>query len=282
LLAQAAREDGDEDARFGPGKRGDELPPQLADAQTRLRTIRAAKAALEAQARERAAAKQAAYDAETQRRKHQPRKHGRDQRRPPSDPGAALPAADERVNLSDPDARVMRDGATQAYVQAYNAQLAVDDTAQIIVAASVTQDANDCAQLLPVLAQAQTNLARMPHAITADTGYFSLAAVAEANAQGITVLIPPHAQPTRTGKRPARPSPAVVQMREKLASVGGRALYARRKHTVEPVIGVIKEQRQFRTFRLRGLRNVSAEWSLICLAHNLLKLFTRTWIPQLA
>lgn len=252
LFSQAAREDA-ADAKRGASA-GEALPPEFADPVMRLRKIREAKAALEAEAR----------DADDQ---------------PPDQGGRGVPADEQRVNLTDPDSRPMRDAATGGFLQAYNAQLAVDDQAQVIVAASVTQQNNDYHQLVPMLDLIEANV-RMPAAVTADTGYFSLAAIAAAQARGVDPYIPPHAQPKRAGKRLARPSAPVVQMRNKLAACAGQLLYALRKTTVEPVIGLIKQQRGFRHFSFRGLRKVEAEWRLICTTHNLLKLYRATWVPQ--
>lgn len=252
LFDQAARED------VAESKSNDRtsltLPPELADPLQRLRKIREAKAALEAEARD-------------------------DDGHPPDAGGPQVPADERRVNLTDPDSRMMRDAATGGFVQAYNAQLAVDDTAQVIVATSVTQENNDYHQLEPMLDRIQDNM-RTPATVTADTGYFSLAAIAAAQARGVDAYIPPHAQPKRIGKRLGRPSAPVVQMRNKLATCAGKVLYALRKTTVEPVIGLIKEQRRFRQFSFRGLHKVRAEWQLVCTTHNLLKLYRATWMPQ--
>jgi IS5 family transposase len=177
----------------------------------------------------------------------------------------------------------MKDGATKSYVQAYNAQAAVDGTAQVIVAAAVTQAANDKQQLVPMLAQAEGNCGARPVAASADAGYFSEAAVTDSALQGVALYVPPDRQ--KHGEAPPPPADdgtARSAMRAKLQTAAGHAIYALRKAIVEPVFGQIKGGRSLRRFSVRGLAKVQAEWALICLTHNLLKLFRAGWRPQVA
>jgi transposase len=286
LLAQAAETDAVEDGLYGKGKRGDELPAELARRESRLKKIAEAKAALEQEARERAgAAKKAAEEKLEQRLKKeqaQGRKFGGRPARVP-DPEQARPEPAAQRNFTDPESRIMPDGANKGcFVQAYNAQAAVDGQNQIIVAAEITQDTNDKKQLLPVLEQLEQNLGRKPETVTADAGYFSEAALMDEKAKGVDLLVPPDRQ--KHGAAPVQNSAAdslpVVSaktltetMRDRLRSPEGHALYKLRKQIVEPVFGQIKEARRIRTFLLRGLGKVQAEWQLICATHNLLKLF---------
>ncbi len=299
LLAQAAARDASEDQQCGPGRRGDELPAELARRESRLVKIRVAKASLEADARERAEqdivvaqAKLVERDRQTEARGRQP------SRRSPAvpDSATAVPEARAQRNFTDPESRIMRDGATKSFVQAYNAQVAVDSHAQVIVATGVTQAANDMQQLVPMLEQVQANTGRWPTAASADAGYYSEANVTAAALVAVDLYIPPDKQshgrsaatlaarvPTPTTAPPAPAGPPEVsgapppsvreRMREMVRTKDGQALYKMRKAIVEPVFGQTKERRGFRRFALRGLCNVRAEWDLICLTHNVLKLF---------
>jgi transposase len=277
LLDEAQRVDAAEDAEYGRGRRGDELPAELARRESRLAAIRAAQAALEAEAQAKAAHEAtAAQDKVAAQAQREGSAKGRPVTVP--DPAQARPSPTAQYNFTDPESRIMKDGATKAFVQAYNAQVAVDGHAQVIVACELTQAAPDVAQLLPLLDQVEANTGQRPAAVLADAGYFSEANITLAQARGLDVYVPPDrgahrapdpsAMPTRAPK-----SPVAAAMREKLATATGRALYALRKSVVEPVLGQIKEGRGFRRFALRGVGKVGAEWRLICLTHNLLKLY---------
>jgi transposase len=297
LLEEAARVDEEEDGKYGKGKRGDELPAELARRETRLRKIREAKAALEGEAREQAKAEKAGVEARLRERAQQEAERGRKfGGRPPEapDPEEAKPEPTAQRNFTDPDSRIMKDGATKEFVQAYNAQAAVDSQAQVIVAAAVTQEANDKKQLVPMLEQVKIMTGSQPQQATADSGYFSESNVTDLRLEGIDLLVSPDRQKhgeevsVATGapaeSRPRlspKPSPAQA-MRNKLRTPEGQAVYKLRKAVVEPVFGQIKEQRGFRRFLLRGLRRVEGEWHLICATHNLLKLFRSGWSPQSA
>jgi transposase len=300
LLAQAAQSDAEEDAHYGRGKRGDELPEELARRESRLKKIAVAKAALEQEARERAVAEKAAAEAKLMERKKQEEERGRKfGGRPPQvpDPEQAKPEPKAQRNFTDPESRIMLDGATKSIVQGYNAQIAVDSRSQIIVAGALTQEANDKRQLTPMLAQVEQNLGRRPEHATADTGYFSEAAVTDPKAKGIDLLVPPERQKqtelsgvgTVTGSddvRQTEPLPtaksAAETMRDKLSTPAGKAVYKMRKAVVEPVFGQIKQVRGFRSLSMRGLEKVAAEWQIICLTHNLLKLFQAGLRPHAA
>ena len=171
----------------------------------------------------------------------------------------------------------MRDGATKEFTQAYNAQIAVDAEAQIIVATALTQAAADNGLLVPTLLEVEKNLGRLPGEALADAGYFSEATVTDPALASVGLYIPPNRREKSedgTAKGTGVPQgPAAEAMREKLASAAGKAVYKLRKAIVEPVIGQIKEIRGFRRFSFRGFRKVAAEWDFVCLTHNLLKLF---------
>jgi len=260
LLAEAEVTDQEEDAQYGKGKRGDELPEELRFRQQRREKIRQAKAALEAEARAQA-----------------PRQHS-EEKQPPGQP-PAKPDDKAQRNFTDPDSRIMKDSGSNSFVQAYNCQVAVDDQAQVMVAADVTQQANDKQQVQPLTQQLQQNTeGHNPQAVSGDYGYFS--------EQNVTYLqqagIDPYLATKRKGRSVSGPAPrgriptdATVKQRmaRKLRTKQGQKIYAKRKQTAEPVFGQIKQARGFRQFLLRGLEAVQAEWRLICLTHNLLKLF---------
>jgi transposase len=286
LLAQAAETDAAEDALYGKGKRGDELPAELKRRESRLKKIAEAKAALEQEARERAEAeKKAAEEKLEERRKKEQERGQKFGGRPPQvpDPEQARPEPKAQRNFTDPESRIMPDGAHKgSFVQAYNAQIAVDGAAQIIVAAEVTQQSNDKQQLAPMLAQVRQNLGARPEAVSADAGYFSEDQLNDERVTEIDLYVATgrqkHDQPempavVQPGDPPAEPTSAVEKMKQKLKTEPGRALYKMRKAIVEPVFGQIKDARGIRAFLLRGLEKVRAEWELICATHNLLKLF---------
>jgi hypothetical protein len=198
---------------------------------------------------------------------------------------AAAPG--RRYNFVDPDSRLMKGSGQAGLMQAYNAQIAVDSHAQIIVAAELTQQAFDCQQLLPMVKSLCSTVQGMPTTITADAGYWDTQSLLDPCLDGIEMLVPPDSRPQLPGSAlsPTAPRHEVAfGMRRLLATEEGKARYALRKSTVEPVFGQIKEARGIRRFRLRGLLKVTSEWNLICATHNLLKLFRhrRTLVLRLS
>ena len=179
-----------------------------------------------------------------------------------------------QYNFVDPESRVMPDSRHKmSFVQAYNAQAAVDSHAQVIVAAAVTQQINDKQQLIPMTKAVRQTTGAVPTTITADCGYWDSDSFHDEALQGIEVLVAPDAKlPGETLPSNAPQSPEAQRMRETLASDAGKEKYRMRKAVIEPVFGQIKEGRGIRRFRLRGLDKVSCEWMLICTTHNLLKL----------
>jgi len=274
LLSEAQRIDEQEDSLYGQGKRGDELPVELRQRETRLARIRELKTQLEREAKEAAAA-------ESQRKQEQKERKAKGEavvetyHKPmwtKSATGEIEPKAKTQRNLTDPDSRVMMNTMTRSFEQAYNAQIAVDAQAQIIVAASIVQAPNDAEQLLPALTAVKNNLGRLPEQATADAGYFSPAGLADERLKEVDLYVPPNNQPGMKS-RPTVNALIRDQMRAKLQRAGGYEIYKRRNIIVEPVFAEIKHLRQFRQFLLRGLAAVEAEWSLICMTHNLRKLF---------
>ena len=285
LLKEAEETDAAEDGRYGKGVRGNELPAELARRESRLRKIREAKASLEAEAKEQAKAAAAAVETKLEERKQREEETGK--KTPGRAPQVvnvdeAKPKAKAQRNFTDPESRIMKDGATGSFEQSYNAQIAVDGQAQIIVAATLTQAANDKQQLVPVLTEVKTNVGRLPEKVTADSGYFSTAAVTSEALSNVDLYVTPDRskKTEELAELPAASPPpfeldqdVIAGMREKLKTEIGRATYKQRKMIVEPVFGQVKEVRGFRRFSFRGFQKNEAEWSLICLTHNLLKLF---------
>lgn len=287
LLRRADAVDAAEDEKYGKGNSGEELPAELARRESRLVKIRAAKAELEAEAKQQAEEKKAAAEAKIAERREQEERTGKKTggREPQvSDPDKAVPEPKAQRNFTDSDSRIMPDGSHKgSFVQGYNAQLAVDGEAQVIVAADVSQDTNDKHQLASMLEQVKQNTGAKPQAASADNGYWDPKQVSDPRVQGIDVHVAVGKQKHGEGSASAKEDGDAVecgetaslleQMKQKLKTVAGRDLYRMRKAIVEPVFGQIKEQRRMRRFLLRGLPNVRAEWKLICLTHNLLKLF---------
>jgi transposase len=279
LMAKAGQVDATEDARYGKGVRGDELPEELRFRETRLAKIKEAMAALEAEAKAEADATRAEIAGKEKERREKEERTGKGTPgRKPKEPSDE-PAEKAQRNFTDPDSRIMMDGATHSFEQCYNAQAAVDVDSQVIVAADVTQDANDKKQVEPVVEQVRSNTGRAPGKLSADSGYFSEDNVKHLEDEGIDAYVA-----TGRTKHGGQPPPAPRgripktattkdRMGRKLRTKKGRETYSKRKSSVEPVFGQIKDARGFRRFLLRGLDAVRAEWRLICLTHNLLKLF---------
>lgn len=278
LLAEAERIDAAEDELYGKDKRGDELPEELRDRESRLRRIRELKADLEREAREAAEQQAAKAKQKNDKRLRQAKESGQKVGRLARvvDPEKATPAPKARRNFTDIESRMMKDHASNTFVQGYNAQLGVDAQAQIIVAATVVQAGNDQEQLVPVLLRVKQNLGQLPATVSADAGYFSSAAVTAEEIKTVAVHVPPNAREPQAEKCAALlPENATVQQRmwQMLKSKEGAAVYNQRKAIVEPVFAYLKHVRGFRQFLLRGQARVEAEWLLMCLTHNLLKMF---------
>jgi hypothetical protein len=257
LMAKAAAADAEEDARHGTEGGGNELTGELARRETRLARIREAKRALEARAQEKAAAEG-------------------------GDPKNARPKDKDQYNFTDPESRIMK--GADGFVQAYNAQAAVEPGLQLIVGQTVTAAANDKEQLIPMVETIEQQSGQRPAEVLADTGYCSdknLEALesAENPERRIEGYIATERQKHDEYKDPCPRGPLptdatrVDRMKRKLKTKAGKAVYAARKTIVEPVFGQIKQGRGFRQFLLRGIQKVRGEWSLLCLTHNVLKLY---------
>jgi len=267
-LKAAEAADAQEDKLYGD-KRGDEMPDWVADKEKRLQKIREAKAALEAEAKAAAEAEiQARAEAEGRRRAEGRKKTGK----PPAPPKAE-PGGKAQRNFTDPESRILK--TKDGYIQGYNAQAAVDGDHQIIVAQTLTNSSSDQAQLAPLLNVTRANLGKNPDEVSADAGYCSDANLRTIKRRRIEGYIATgrqkHGTKSATAKK-TTPGSLIARMSTKLKRAGYRSRYRLRKQIVEPVFGQIKQARGFRQFLLRGIEKVSAEWALICTAHNLVKL----------
>jgi transposase len=249
---KVAENDAEEDRRFGKGNNPYNAIPGVKTAADRREKIRKAIEALEERERQKAKAA-----------------------------GRETVAADPKTqyNFTDPDSRVLPDGANRgSFVQAYNCQAMVDEKAQIIVAAEAAQAPQDRHQLVPMAERTRANLGALPRKIVVDAGYFGEVAIRTVDDQGTVVYCPP--EPGRLAERAACPrgrppldETFTQRMRRRVRSLEGRAHYGRRKCIVEPVFGQVKQGPWLRQFLTRGLVKVRGEWHLWSLTHNLGKLY---------
>ena len=266
-LAAAEAADAEEDKQYG-ARRGDEMPEWVADREKRLAKIREAKAALEAEAK--------ALAVEETRRRAAADEQRRAEGRPKSGKTPAAPRAEPegkaQRNFTDPDSRILK--TKDGYIQGYNAQAAVDGTAQIIVAHALTASMSDQGQLVELVDGIAANLGAKPREASADNGYLSEANLAALAERGISAYVAVGRSKHAAEAKRKITGPLTQAMRDKLRRAGWRSRYRLRKQIVEPVFGQIKQARGFRQFLLRGIDKVKAEWALICTAHNLTKLAT--------
>ena len=252
ILRRAEQIDEEEDRRYGRDKRGEELPEELATREGRLKKLREAKAALEAEARRKAEAEG-------------------------KDPKQAKPPDKAQRNFTDPESKIQK--TSDGFIQGYNAQIAVDEQFQIIVAQHVTPAAVDVNEIVPAVESIEAAMGRSPEQVVADAGYWSEQNVVRLEAKGIESFIA--TEKMKHGEIPPAPRgrlPKEMTTRQRMArrlrTKRGRKIYARRKAVAEPVFGQIKHARGFTQFLRRGLERVGQEWALVCLAHNLVKHFT--------
>ncbi|MDR1189897.1 MAG: transposase [Bifidobacteriaceae bacterium] len=281
LLAAAEEQDAAEDAEFGEGVRGDELPAGLRGRADRLARLEAAKALLEAEQ----AAKAREHEERLAERARKEAESGKKLRGgKPKPPGekASEKRKKPKANTTDPESRTM--STRNGWVQGYNAQ-AVADEGQVVLAAEVTQDANDQAQLHPMIAAVRAELDAAGigdpvKVLLADAGYCSEVNLAGLGADGPDCYVAArnmrHGEPRAASRGPLpRDASLVDRMDRKVSRKKGRALYDKRKRIVEPVFGQIKAAQGVRGFSRRGLEAAKAEWKLIAASHNLLKLYRR-------
>jgi transposase len=267
VLEEAAAIDAAEDAVYGD-KRGDELPAELVDRSTRKRRLRELLGEIKA---ERDAEARAREEMLARRAEHERRTGRRPRGRPPVE--QPQPERSRLVNLTDPDSRPVK--TPRGFIQGYNAQAVAAD-GQIIVAADVVTGSRDQGRLEPMITAARAELTTAgcdgPEVVLADAGYWAAAQITALEADGIRVLVPPDAQ-ARTTPNPKRRGGLYDEMRQRLHSDGGAALYGRRMTMIEPIFGQTKANRRADRFQRRGLAAVRSEWRLLAATHNLLKLW---------
>jgi transposase len=291
LVKEAQDTDAAEDAVHG-SRRGDELPAELARREQRLAAIQAARQRLETQAKADAdAERQRRADAEAERARTGQKRRGRE-------PGPIddTPDPKAQTNFTDPELKIMKTN-NKGWDYCGNAQAAVDGKCQIILACDVVPDSNDKQQAVPLAQQTLVNLAHagiarpvdaqgqaVPIPNLTDSGYYSATAAQGLIDLGLDPYMATERQRHHAAASPLHAPPteatAKEQMTAKLRTPAGRALYALRKTIVEPVFGQIKGAREIRRFLLRGLEKIRGEWRLICLTHNVLKLWRYRCAPS--
>ena len=301
MLKHAEEVDAAEDKLYGVGQQPSDLPAELRRREGRREKIRATRAALKAETEKKRAAELAALADGLREQAAAPAtspqkqatfltvaaQHDDDDPPPPAVDSDlptntppkyrnGTPKPKAQRNFTDPDSRIMtRDGA---YMQAYNGQIAVDEANQIIVAAALSNQGPDVQYFEPMLRRVVENCGAVPARGTGDGGYFSDANVRAAEALGCEPFIAVGAHrrdgfPDEEARLPNLQTDTARTMRALLNTDEGRAVYARRKATVEPVFGQIKAVRGYRQVSFRGLLKNRCEWLLVCATHNLLKLW---------
>jgi transposase len=261
---------------------GINIPEELARRESRLEAIAEAKAQIEQRAAERFAKEQQEYKKKLAARKAKEKETGKKPKgRPPKPPKPGLKNKDQ-VNLTDSDSRIMPSQGG-GFDQAYNGQAAVDIESMLIVENHITQQSNDKLEVTPAV----ENLSRLPDklgtvdTLLADAGYFSTDNVEKCETNDVVPYIAVERQRHNTPlqDRFTEPEPltgtadSVMEMKHRLKTIAGKAVYAKRKCTVEPVFGIIKAAMGFRQFLLRGLDRVAGEWDLACIAYNIKRLY---------
>jgi len=300
MLAEAAQIDAEEDAQYGKGRKPEELPEELRSAETRLAKIREIRQRLQREAEERAAAaRKERAESGGKHRNNAARKRFERATQP-------VEKRNPLCNFTDGDSAIMPNPAG-GFLQGYNAQAAVEGSAQVIVAAEMSNDAADSKQLVPMVKAAEQALrqarqgepdgvaaaairdgvataaigeeaapANKPRAVIAevlaDAGYFYVEALQDEVFRDKAALVTPDSRKQIKERKPTNMHAVAQQMRAKLSTEEGKKRYARRAAIVEPVFAWIKHVRGIRSFLLRGLDAVRNEWRIICLTQNLLKL----------
>jgi hypothetical protein len=258
-----------------------DIPEELARRESRLEAIAAAKVQIEHRAAERFAKEQQAYEAKLVERKAKEKSRGRKPGGRPPKPPEPGPKSKDQVNLTDSDSRIMP-SSSKGFEQTYNAQAAVETDSMLVVENHITQQSNDKLELAPAVAQINSLPDKLGavNILLADAGYFSQDNVKSCIGNHIVPYIAPDRQQhnpsledrfTEPDPLPAFADP-VIEMKHRLKTVAGKAVYAKRKSTVEPVFGIIKAAMGFRQFLLRGLELVAGEWNLVCVAYNIKRL----------
>ncbi len=261
---------------------GMKIPEELLRRESRLEAIAAAKAEIERRAAERFAKEQEEHQAKLAARQAKGKSTGKKPRGRTPTPPEPGPKSKDQVNLTDSESRIMP-SSSGGFDQSYNAQAAVDVDSMLIVENHITQQSNDKLELAPAVKSLCTLPDRLGAVDTllADAGYFSQSNVEECKGKNIVPYIAAereqhNASPEDRFTEPEpllAPADPVTEMKHRLKTIVGKAIYAKRKSTVEPVFGIIKAVMGFRQFLLRGLKQVAGEWDLVCIAYNLKRMY---------
>lgn len=263
---------------------GLELATEITLRQGRLINLAQAKSILEARAQEREALEQAEYEAKVRARAEKAKRTGRKPRGPEPKPPGSGPANKDQFNFTDPDSRIMKNSTNAGFDQHYNVQVAVEQDSLLIVGNTLSHQPVDTYEALPTVDAIPAKIGQ-PAAAALDKIYFAPHNIQGFEERGIEPYIAtgrePHHQSWQERfaqllEPPPDDASLIVKMAYKLQTEIGKAIYGRRKSTVEPVLGIIKEVLGFRQFSLRGLAAVAGEWGLVCLAWNLKRLHKLT------
>jgi len=277
-----------EQADATPLQEGLSIPAEIVRRQERQAALAQARAAIEARAHARYTADLAEHEKKMAARQERAARGEKPRGKPPAPPSSE-PQPKDQYNFTDPESRIMKAGNGAHFAQSYNAQAAVDVASRLIVGERVSAAPNDKQELGSTVAAIALESGAVT-TVLADSGFFSETAVqrieqtAEGDPTGTTV----YAAMEKTGHHrsvedleqkpePEAPPPEASvseRMRHRLKTVSGKALYKLRQQTVEPIFGIIKSVMGFRQFLLRGLKKVSLEWTLVCLAYNVRRLHT--------
>jgi transposase/IS5 family transposase len=275
LLRRAEQADAEDEPEI-------DIPDELARREDRLAAIAKAKEEIERRAKERFEAEQAEYEEKLRRRKEKQAKSGKKAGGRAPRPPQAGPREKDQINFTDEESRIMP--SSEGFVQAYNAQALVDIDSHLIVENHITQQPNDKLEIGPTLKRLNEVEDRLgkPEGLLADAGYFSEGNVKRCAAAEITPYISDSRQPhnvpleERLNQVPTscpEDADALTTLQHRLRTPAGKALYAKRKSTVETVFGIVKEVLGFRRFHLRGLDATQGEWNLVCMAWNLKRMY---------
>jgi len=276
ILMQKAQEADRDDENDGMS-----IPEEIARREDRIAVIKEAKEKIEQRAKERYDKEKKLYDEKINKRKDKEKLTGKKTKgKTPKSPQKD-PKPKDQINLTDEESRIMKTSGG-GFEQCYNAQASVEHDSRLIVHQHVTQNGNDKQEAVPALQWFTTYPQLKPSSILMDAGYFSEGNVKLCEENSITPYISfgkeKHNQPLEERFKEADPFPdkptPIEKMKHRLQTKEGKAIYAERKSTVEPVFGIIKHIMGFRQFMLRGFEKAKGEWDLVCIAYNLKRMHT--------
>jgi len=285
LLELAKKTDTDEKIEL-------DIPKEIELREKRLEKIRAAKSVIEERAAQREEINKAEYEKKLDERKQKEEKTGKKAGGKKPEPPENGPQDKDQYNFTDPESAIMKSGSTGAFEQDYNSQVAVDQDSFLVVGTDLSNHPNDKKELLPVIDSIPAAIGK-PVAVAADTGYFSEKNIDECKARGIEPFIAAGREPHyHTVEQLLQEELSLADidvegltpteaMKVKLKTNEGKKIFGMRKCTAEPVFGIIKEAMGFRQFLLRGIENVTREWSLVCTAYNLKRMFNMSLMTNL-